>query len=401
MRCALAALALMLVLAWSGLAQAISGAEAVNRAEQWVFVGMPYCQCANHAYDSHGQCNRPDNAEWDPYRSDCSGLVSWAWGLPPPGRVTWQFAPFQNDITHVINAADLAAGDALNSQGHIMLFKAWVVPGAVATLIDEHNWGTNAREKDFNVSINGSTITRSDWPSNPFTAIRYNDLQNCQAHCEGNLIVGADCGKGDCGVYGATCADDSLGLRCVNVFCPATGHAKNCIDDKQIIECQDGAPLGVGDCSVYAAFCSTALGGDALCVSAFCVSDPSEVPVVHDVCLPNGQLGHCDAQGAPAGEDCPPELPCTEDENGARCGPPPTTGENPPEGSGSGGSGWSSSPIGQNGAGTGGGAGASDDAAPDDMQGGCSVTTSRRSSEPFALLLLGLLAFASRRRRRA
>src|SRR5262249_21981173 len=75
----------------------LSGAEAIARAEEWVDVKMPYCQAANHQRDYDDACStycsRPDNSDWDPYRSDCSGLVSWAWGLPAPGRVTSQFAP--------------------------------------------------------------------------------------------------------------------------------------------------------------------------------------------------------------------------------------------------------------------------------------------------------------------
>ncbi len=39
--------------------------------------------------------------------------------------------------------------------------------------------------------------------------------KTCTPTCDGTKIVGADCGVGDCGVYGALCVDDSLGLRCV------------------------------------------------------------------------------------------------------------------------------------------------------------------------------------------
>ena len=47
--------------------------------------------------------------------------------------------------------------------------------------------------------------------------------QTCTPKCDGTKIVSADCGVGDCGVYGALCVDDSLGVRCVFSMCPAQG----------------------------------------------------------------------------------------------------------------------------------------------------------------------------------
>ena len=62
-----------------------------GRAQLWVDAKVPYCQAANHERDYDSACamtcERPDNTNWDPYRSDCSGFVSWAWKLPAPGRV--------------------------------------------------------------------------------------------------------------------------------------------------------------------------------------------------------------------------------------------------------------------------------------------------------------------------
>ena len=77
----------------------------------------------------------------------------------------------------------------------------------------------------------------------------------CSAHCEGSVIVGDDCGKGDCGAYGATCVQDGLGTRCISVFCPAMGDATVCIPNSTLIgTCHDGA-LTTGDCGVYGAVC--------------------------------------------------------------------------------------------------------------------------------------------------
>src|SRR5450432_1572254 len=115
-------------------ASAITSNDALARAEQWVAAKLPYCQSANHQPDGDTACSptctRPDNPAWDDYRSDCSGLLSWAWGLPAPGRVTWELAPAQTDITSTIPALSLEPGDAVNKpHDHTMVFKAWLVPG--------------------------------------------------------------------------------------------------------------------------------------------------------------------------------------------------------------------------------------------------------------------------------
>ncbi|MEO6418857.1 MAG: hypothetical protein ABIP39_05590 [Polyangiaceae bacterium] len=162
----------------SDSALTLTTADAVARADQWAAAKLQYCQAPNHArdYDSacSTYCNRTDNAAWDPYRSDCSGLVSWAWGLPAPGRVTGQFAPFQTDITHAIAASTLQAGDAVNNSDHIMIFKAWTVHDTQATFIEEPGCSsaiTHAHELTSNVTISGNTI-HVDYNGMTFTAIR-------------------------------------------------------------------------------------------------------------------------------------------------------------------------------------------------------------------------------------
>ncbi|MDW8363294.1 MAG: D-alanyl-D-alanine carboxypeptidase family protein [Myxococcales bacterium] len=169
---------------------------------------------------------------------------------------------------------------------------------------------------------------------------------SCRPRCEGSVIVGADCGRGDCAAFGSTCVDDDLGARCVFAYCPARGEARVCLDERRIGHCRNGAieigdcaaygsrcvdddlgarcvfaycpPRGearvclddhrighcrdgaieIGDCGAFAAWCSTAGGGSARCVSVFCAGSPSERPVAHDVCLPDGRRAHCDATGA-------------------------------------------------------------------------------------------------------
>jgi hypothetical protein len=127
----------------------------------------------------------------------------------------------------------------------------------------------------------------------------------CEPSCDGDFIIGQDCGRGDCGAFGARCVDDALGVRCASVFCPDRGPSDLCLDDATIAHCEDGA-ITTGDCSAYGALCSTALG-EARCISALCVGSGSETPVAHDICLEGGRY-HCDERGGIA------EAPCAKGE---------------------------------------------------------------------------------------
>jgi hypothetical protein len=126
-------------------------------------------------------CWRTENPAWDPYRSDCSGLVSWAWGLPPPGRTTYGFAPNDTSVSYVIDGSQLQPGDALNIwYQHIILFKQWITPGRSAVFIEEPSCSSNppfAHEFTSNVSINGSSVYVA-WQSATFVAIRSANLQS-------------------------------------------------------------------------------------------------------------------------------------------------------------------------------------------------------------------------------
>jgi len=165
----------------------VSRSDVIARAESWVAVKMPYCQVPNHVHDIDpycpSVCTRPDNATWNPYRLDCSGFVSYVWGLGAPGRVTKQLAPFVNDITHTIAAIDLQAGDAVNNDEHVMLFKAWVQKGNVATFVEEPGCQTSqpyAREVTTSVSVSGDTIHLAS-NGMTFYAIRLNAITGTTA----------------------------------------------------------------------------------------------------------------------------------------------------------------------------------------------------------------------------
>ncbi len=223
----------------------------------------------------------------------------------------------------------------------------------------------------FNVHRDGNYNNDTD----PFPLLQAADAtacgMRCTPRCEGSVVVDAHCGRGDCGVfgsrcvndtlgvrcaffacpsqgqvdvcldasriarcnngqvsppgdcsaYGARCVRDSLGARCVFVFCPERGEADVCWQQSRIGHCRNGALTEQGDCAVYGAFCSTAVGGQARCMSVFCVAGPTETPRAHDVCLPDGRLGSCSNVGGIGNvRACPAGTRCTNDPAGnGRC----------------------------------------------------------------------------------
>lgn len=147
--------------------------------------------------------------------------------------------------------------------------------------------------------------------------------QTCTPHCEGSVMVGADCGRGDCGAFGSTCVKDTLGLRCVFSACPATGEKDVCLDDAHVAHCKNGQLGAPGDCSAYAGRCSTANAPTgARCVSAFCASSMTEVPQPAQNCWPEqpARIAKCDANGAFTLSPCATGEQCSV-VGGAHCEP--------------------------------------------------------------------------------
>jgi hypothetical protein len=196
---------------------AISTGDILSRAQQWVNAQLLYCQSPNGADDSidpscPSTCVRQSNSEWDPYRSDCSGFISWAWGLPPPGLTTEGFAPADTTYSTVIQGMDLQPGDALNIPGdHIVLFVSWITVGSEASFYEEPGCSASpnyAHAFSSNVEINGSDVT-IDYEGNTFTAIRFTQA-----------ILGGDAGPMDAGAIN----EDS------GVACSVGGFSGECLD---------------------------------------------------------------------------------------------------------------------------------------------------------------------------
>lgn len=170
---------------------AIKRATIISRAEEWVNAKLHYCQAARGDVDfdsacwgwegSSHRCDRKSNAAWNAYRSDCSGFVTWAWGMPAVGDggyVTSDFAPFSNKFSHTIDGHNLQPGDALNKTNdeHIILFKAWVTPGQEAVFMEEPGCSSSqpyAHAFTSKVSISGDKVY-VDYEGGTFYAIRYN-----------------------------------------------------------------------------------------------------------------------------------------------------------------------------------------------------------------------------------
>ena len=162
------------------------------------------------------------------------------------------------------------------------------------------------------------TVPSEDWPWG------FRGAVTCTPRCEdGDTIIGSDCRRGECGVFGAGCVNDSRGARCVFGACPATGTATVCLNERILATCNNGAASS-GDCGAFAGFCSTA-GRDRLsarCVSAFCVDSARDVPVAHDGCwIQGGQMLHCDRNGAATTSACPSGQACSMLSGRPRCEP--------------------------------------------------------------------------------
>jgi uncharacterized membrane protein YgcG len=179
----------------------------VSRGMEWVDAELHYCQAPHGAVDGDTSCwawegpshvcDRESNAAWNAYRSDCSGFVTWSWGLAANvhgtdgGYATGNFAPYNGVpygestvFSHTVQGIDLQPGDALNkivsspSDGHIILFKQWVTKGESAILMEEPGCSASpphAHEFTSNLSISGDQVT-VEAEGYTFYAITFDDV---------------------------------------------------------------------------------------------------------------------------------------------------------------------------------------------------------------------------------
>ncbi|MGW5050742.1 hypothetical protein [Actinokineospora sp. NPDC004072] len=109
------------------LGPAISRGEIVERAESWLRPPVPY---GEHRFHQN---------EYGIYRTDCSGYVSMAWGLPgvPPSRHGGLDNAGLARVSVVVAKGELRAGDALLATTGVgsVIFHEW------ADVEHEHYWG--------------------------------------------------------------------------------------------------------------------------------------------------------------------------------------------------------------------------------------------------------------------
>jgi hypothetical protein len=162
-------------------------AAMMTRAEAWRAAKMPYCGATPGGWDGicGKTCTERQTAsllkpEWNIYRSDCSGYVSFVWQIAyENGHRTWGFAPFNEEgpaFSEVIAASALQPGDVLNSATsdrfaqHIILFAGWVdKPNGYARTLEEANCSADLvdspkRKLVFNANGSVSLEGRAFWP---------------------------------------------------------------------------------------------------------------------------------------------------------------------------------------------------------------------------------------------
>lgn len=157
------------------------GSDALKLASTWAEVNLKYCQTTYGQPDPDQSCShicdRTSNHYWDDYRSDCSGFVSYCYGLKAPGNVTSEFAPFDTTFSKVLfNVSDLAPGDLINAvpREHIMIFVKWLnkehtqaefleEPGKNSLLLRSHRHAFIAINRSHSYSCGYIACFRSEW----------------------------------------------------------------------------------------------------------------------------------------------------------------------------------------------------------------------------------------------
>ncbi|MFE5534587.1 hypothetical protein ACFQ78_02405, partial [Streptomyces sp. NPDC056519] len=159
---------------------AITQQQIIARAHDWIDNAVPYSQSLAWK----------DSVVGGPYRADCSGFISMAWGLKGDSLVT-QTLPNVSTVTasNVIGYTGLQPGDALDyTADHVVLFDSWQNKSEGTFYYDaEHRPGTVANQTVGSVyasTLDGHAITN-------YEALRY---KNVVAGSAGSSPVSMDAG---------------------------------------------------------------------------------------------------------------------------------------------------------------------------------------------------------------
>ena len=136
----------------------ISRGEVLARAQSWVDEGVPYNQ-SGYKTDANGT-----------YREDCSGFISMAWHLTD--SLVTQTLP---NVSTSISFSDLQPGDALDyTAEHTFLFANWTNKSSGDFTYYAESNSHNPTHGPTSANINNSTV--EGWPTNYYTALRYNNI---------------------------------------------------------------------------------------------------------------------------------------------------------------------------------------------------------------------------------
>ena len=142
---------------------AITRAQIISRADDWISNQVPYSQTEGWE----------DSAAGGPYRMDCSGFVSMAWGLTT--SMVTSTLPQVATVTdgNISGDTNLNPGDALDyTADHAVLFDHWTDSSGDFAYDAEHTSGQLTNQSTDN--INDSTL--EGYAMSDFEALQYNNI---------------------------------------------------------------------------------------------------------------------------------------------------------------------------------------------------------------------------------
>jgi hypothetical protein len=151
----------------------ITRAQIISRAQDWMNNQVPYSQTEGWE----------DSAAGGPYRMDCSGFVSMAWGLS--SSLVTQTLPSVSTVTdgNISGDTNINPGDALDyTADHVVLFDHWTDSSGDFAYDAEHTYGQVTNQSTDN--IYDSTL--EGYAMSDFEALQYNHLAPSNSNDESN-----------------------------------------------------------------------------------------------------------------------------------------------------------------------------------------------------------------------
>jgi hypothetical protein len=185
---------------------AITRAQIITRAQDWMNAQVPYSQTEGYE----------DSGTGGPYRMDCSGFVSMAWGLPT--SMVTSTLPEVSTVTaaNITGDTNLNPGDALDyTADHVVLFDHWTDGSGDFAYDAEHTTGQVANQSTDN--IYDSTL--EGYAMSDFEALQYSNLSTVSppaapsvtitgpgnnASVNGNVTISASVSDATSGVSSST-----------------------------------------------------------------------------------------------------------------------------------------------------------------------------------------------------